>query len=130
MKFCVLLQQSFFFYIPSEAHFGCAVPLFSHPVGIVTCFPVIKRSECEAAHPPTYSTKVKNNCSCTSSAAYLHAVASNIAQGQSDLSVWKQTAHNMCYTGFIKHAAPSVVVGTTRPGLIQRSYWAYTVSCD
>lgn len=60
-------------------------PIAPHPLNIVTSFPVIKRSEGEADHSPLYSIKVKSNWICTSTAAYLHVVATNLALGQSRL---------------------------------------------
>jgi hypothetical protein len=87
MRIRFLRQQSF--YIPMKAHIGCVAPLTPHPKDIVTSFPMIKRPEGEAVHPPPYGIKVKNNRSCTATDEYLHVVASNLAQGQSHLYYYR-----------------------------------------
>jgi hypothetical protein len=120
MRIRFLRQQSF--YIPMKAHIGCAAPLAPHPMDIVTSFLAIKRPEGEAVHPPLYGIKVKNNCSCTATAEYLHIVAPNLAQGQSHLYYYhvvyqsgsRQHTIRMCCTGLTRYGARSMVVGMSR----------------
>lgn len=72
-------------HIPTKAHIDSSAPLTPYLLDIVTSLPVTKRSEGGAKHPPTYSLEVKNSWICTSTAAYLHVVATKLAQRQTRL---------------------------------------------